>query len=129
MFHHKHSFRQYPVLSLDVILGNFCWIYLHCFTPTCFLYEYSSLPLFDRSHLLCHFFKQDFFTAVFISCAVTNLSSFSSMLSASFAAIFANLSAISFPTISACPGVQAMLISRPFCFRLSISCLIWFIVP
>ena len=41
----------------------------------------------------------------------------------------ANLSAISFPAISACPGVQAMLISKPFCFRLSISCLIWFIVP
>ena len=74
-------------------------------------------------------FSHETFAAVLISTAVTILSWFSSISSASLAASFANLSTISLPAIAACPGVHDMSISIPSCLKLSISFFILLIVP
>jgi len=62
------------------------------------------LPVSACDHLLCHFTSQDFFAAVFMSHRLVGV--LVSHVSASVAASFASLSAISFPAMLACPGVQ-----------------------
>ena len=62
------------------------------------------LPFELASHLCCHFSNPDSLIAAFTSSMVT-ASVTSGISSASSAPCLASLSAISFPSISACPGV------------------------
>ena len=98
------------------------------FTPL-HIYIFPILPLLLKSHLLCHFFKQDVITALFMSAPVTMVSFVSYIFSASFTTYFASLSAVSFHAISAWPGAHAMSIIMPSCLSPSICFLIWLIVP
>ena len=100
-----------------------------------FLNSNRCLPVELASHLCCHFSNPDSLIAVFISSMVTAsvTSGISSVPSAPF---LASLSMISFPSISACPGVQLISIFIPlssmffYCLLyLSNNSCVWFVLP
>ena len=114
-----YSFRlQYLVRSCVIILCVLISDVGFEFTVTDLLRSNRCLPVLPASHLFCHLMFSDSWTAAFISNTVTGVDN-SGIFSASSAACFANLSAISFPAMPAWSGIKLSLTWTFFSFNTS----------
>ena len=110
-FHCPTYVRTHSVCSLFLsFLSSYClFAYVVNLSLKCTFGFKSNkrLPVSAGSHFLCHFTNYDSFAPLFVSAIAVNCAC-SSIFSA-WAASFANLSAISPPSMFACPGVHSVL--------------------